>query len=76
MRGFASVVGRFSAQEFAVRRAYAADPEFREICDHFADAVSALAHWSGDKGKADDYRQIVCELEEEIAQYLATRYSP
>jgi hypothetical protein len=76
MKGVASVVGRFAAQEFAIRRAYAADPEFREICDDFADAACALARWSGDEEKAADYRQIVSELEEEITEYLAKRYPP
>lgn len=76
MKGVASVVGRFAAQEFAIRRAYAADPDFREICDDFASAVCALARWSGDEGKAADYRQIIHELEDEISEYLAKRYPP
>lgn len=76
VKGVASIVGRFGAQELAIRRAYAADPEFREMCDEFAEAACALEHWRDDEVKAVDYRQIIHELEEEITAYLAELYPP
>jgi len=73
LKGAASAIRRFGNQEFAIRRAYVADPEFRELCHYYASALRALERWSADEGRAGDYRQIAEELEEEITEYLAKR---
>ena len=76
MKGAASVIRRFGNQEFAIRRAYIADPEFQELCDYYASAAQAIERWSADEKRAGDYRRIAEELEEEITRYLAKRCQP
>lgn len=68
--GVASAIGRFGAHEFTIRRAYAVDPEFREICDYLENALLALSRWSCDEQKAGEYRRIVAELEDELRANL------
>jgi len=64
------VIGRFPAHEFAVRRHFASDPEFREVCEHYATATRALERWTADEDKAAEWREIVNELEDEVLEYL------
>ena len=66
-------IGRFPAHEFSIRRLYASDPDFRELCENYATAVSALERWSYDAIKSEDYRQIIKELEEEILDIVETQ---
>ena len=70
MSGLTSVIGRFAAQELAIRRLYAADPEFRVLCEDFQAAERALEHWKADDAKGEEYRRLVQELEEEILEFL------
>jgi len=70
MSDAAFVIRRFTAHEFSVRRLYATDPEFRIVCDDYADAVRACSVWGDDEAKAQDYRQIIHELEDEILEFL------
>jgi hypothetical protein len=65
------IIRRFSGHEFEIRRRYSNDPEFRAICEDHAAATSALARWEKDHAKAEDYRQLIRELEEEILAHLA-----
>lgn len=66
----APVIRRFPTQEFTARRLCASDPEFRRLCEDYAIAICALERWTTDKAKAQDYRRIVGELEEEILEYF------
>ena len=70
MKEVASLIRRFPAHEFAVRRLYASDPEFKEVCEHHATATGALERWKADKDKADEWREMVKELEDEALEYL------
>jgi hypothetical protein len=70
MPDLAPIISRFTAHEFEVRRRYAHDPEFRAICEDYVAAKSALAHWEKDRSKAEDYRQLITELEVEILEHL------
>lgn len=70
MSNLASVIRRFAAHEFAVRRLYAFDPEFRSLCEDFEIASRALAQWHADDAKARDYRRLIGELEDEIAEFI------
>ncbi|MCV3244095.1 hypothetical protein [Mesorhizobium sp. ZC-5] len=67
------IIRRFSGHEFEIRRQYSHDPEFRAICEDHAAATRALARWEEDHAKAEDYRQLIRELEDEILAYLANR---
>lgn len=71
MHDLALIIRRFMAHEFEIRRRYSHDPEFRAICEDYAAATSALAHWEKDRSKAEDYRQLIRDLEEEILAHLA-----
>lgn len=66
----AAVTQRFEAHAFAIRRLHAADPEFRAVCEDYAEAVGALALWRQDEARAEDYRLMVAELEAEILSLL------
>jgi len=67
------VIRRFPAHELAVRRQYASDLEFRDACEHYALAVRALETWEADDAMAEEYRQIVKELEDKLRQFLNRR---
>ena len=52
-----------------------------EKSDDYAVATRALAHWKKDYSKAEDYRQLIRELEDEVLEHLtgprsADRHSP
>ena len=67
----APVIGRFKEHEFEVRYRYTHDPEFRAICaEDYVVATRALARWEKDHSKAEDYRQLIRELEDEILARL------
>jgi hypothetical protein len=70
MPDLAPIIGRFSEHEFEIRRRYAHDPEFRAICEDYAAATRALAYWEKDRSKAEDYRQLITELEDEILVHV------
>jgi hypothetical protein len=69
-----AVVARFPDRELEIHRLYARDERFREICEDYEDASKALRHWeaagSSGEAKAEDYRQIVAELEAEALAFL------
>ena len=70
MHDLVPIIRRFSEHEFEVNRRYARAPEFRAICEDYADATRALAYWKNDPPKAEDYRQLIKELEDEILANL------
>ena len=65
---------RFSGHELAIRRLHARDATFRAICEDLADAVRALRFWESagpsSESRAKQYRELVSELENEIANLL------
>ena len=51
------------------------DPEFLTLCEDYDACVDALAYWTNSKApeakiRVEEYRVIIEELEEEIAQIL------
>ena len=66
-----SIMARFPERELELRRACARDVDFRAVCVDHGEAVSALRRFdeAGDP-RADEYRKIVDELEEEILGLL------
>jgi hypothetical protein len=70
----AAIVTRFPLRELEIRRRCARDPTFREICEDYGEALQALRHWeaAGPAGaaRANDYRQMLQELEAEILGIL------
>jgi hypothetical protein len=70
----AHLLARFPERELAVHRLFVRDARFREACEDYEDAWKALRHWeaagSGGEAKAEDYRQVVTELEAEILSCL------
>jgi hypothetical protein len=76
MKCLATVVRCFGAHEFAVRRLYATDPDFQEICEDYAIAIGSLNRWKDDQEKSVDYQDIVTEIEAEILAYLEAAHLP
>lgn len=76
MDELATVIRRFYRHELSIRRFYASDPDFRELCEHYGIAVAALERWIEDPPRAEEYRQIVREMEEEISKYLDKHQRP
>lgn len=66
MKGVKLVMRRFGAHEFRVRQLCRSDPEIREACEMLAITVAALERWKADEKKAEEYRQIIEDLEAEI----------
>ncbi len=78
MEEFRSIVARFPQREFDIRRRYARDAAFRAVCADYHEAAGALWHWrQAAKGgnpqgerRADEYDNLVAELEQEILEHL------
>jgi hypothetical protein len=70
----AHLLARFPERELAIRRLFARDARFKEVCEDYEDASKALRHWeaagSSGEAKAEDYRRIVAELEADVLAYL------
>jgi uncharacterized protein YdcH (DUF465 family) len=69
----ALLVSRFPCHEFVMRRLYARDPEFRELCDDYDEVRRALEHWQAadqQPGRVAEYRQLLEELEAEALAML------
>jgi hypothetical protein len=66
---------RFPDKTHTIDLLVAKDPEFLTMCEDFDACVDALQHWAkSEKSEAetrvDEYRTLVRELQEEIAQAL------
>ena len=73
MSKVAAAVKRFPERELEIHRRCARDPEFGAVCDDYADARAALRHWRAQEpgcARAEEYRQLVEELEAEILTLL------
>ena len=70
----AAIVNRFPLRELETRRRCARDPNFVEVCEHYGEALQALRHWEGagpaGAARAEEYRQILEELEAEMLAIL------
>jgi hypothetical protein len=68
---------RFPAQAQRIRRLQAEDATFRAVCEDYAEALHALAYWqAADRSshrKAEEYRRLVKELEDEALASLKAR---
>jgi hypothetical protein len=68
------LVSRFPRHEFAIRRLYVRDPEFREVCDDYGEVRHALDHWQAADpavpGRVAEFRQMLEELEAEAFAFL------
>jgi hypothetical protein len=73
MVDLAAIIKRFPDQELAIRRTAANAPQFAETCDEYAVAAGALERWKNDAVRAEEYRALVHELEEDIQQTLAAQ---
>jgi hypothetical protein len=67
---------RFPQHASTIRRLQARDPNFRSICEDYAEAQRALKHWQA-AGRAApervaEYRQSLKELEAEALAILET----
>ncbi|MET4020346.1 hypothetical protein [Bradyrhizobium sp. S3.2.12] len=78
MEEFRSIVARFPQREFDIRRRYAQDASFRAICADYQEATRALRHWrqAAKEGnpegqrRAEEYNNLVIELEQEVLEHL------
>ena len=65
---------RFPDRARSIRRLQAQDANFRSICEDYAEGLRALAYWqAADRScerKAEEYRRLVEELEEEALAAL------
>lgn len=68
------LVSRFPSHEFAIRRHYVRNPEFRDVCGDYCDVRHALEYWqAADRalpGRVAEYRQMLEELEAEVLMFL------
>jgi len=76
MKELASVIKQLPMQELAIRRIFASDPDFREICEAHLTATCALERWKLDISRAEEYREMIEELEQEIEDYLEKQQRP
>jgi hypothetical protein len=76
----AAIVERFPEQELAIRRLCNRDPGFLGSCEDYEVAATALSHWEGAgdayTARADEYRQLLVEIEDEVLQGLAQHRIP
>ena len=70
---------RFPDRELEIRRLFGRDEDFRNACRDFDLAVKALKHWEcveNSAARMAEYRQIVDEIEAEIAALLDAALAP
>jgi uncharacterized protein YdcH (DUF465 family) len=69
-----ALVRRFPDRACKIRRLHAEDATFRAICEDHAEALRALAYWEvadqSSKRKAEEYRRLIKELEDEALAVL------
>ena len=78
MDEISAILARHPLREFELRRLYKLDPGFGAICADYQVASAALDHWramsrtGGPQAlqKAEDYKRLVAELEDEILAAL------
>ncbi len=65
---------RFPGRARTIRRRVRDDASFKELCADYAAASAALEHWQSppqrSEAKAKEYRDLLAELEAEIAAAL------
>ena len=70
------LVSRLPRHEFAIRRLYACDPEFRAVCDDYGEVQRALERWQATDraapGRVAEFRRLLAELETEALTFLRT----
>lgn len=76
MRTIEHVLSRFPERAAAVRRLYLKDTHFRAVCEDCALAAWSLRHFEARadaplRPEVDEYRSLLCELEDEISAYLS-----
>lgn len=65
------VLARFPEHALLIRRRFLMDVSFRSACEDYHLARQGLdAHQHGSAAYSDDYRQLVSELEQEMADML------
>jgi outer membrane protein assembly factor BamD (BamD/ComL family) len=64
------LVRQLPRHEFAIRRLYASDPEFRAVCCDYCEVRRALEYWQvTDRSmpeRVEEYRRMLDELEAEV----------
>ena len=69
-----ALIRRFPDRARSIRRLQAADVTFGAICEDYADALRALEYWqAADQSshkKAEEYRRLIAELEDEALAVL------
>jgi hypothetical protein len=73
------LLDRFQDRELEIRRLLGRDEDFRSACRDFDLAVKALKHWEcveHSAARMAEYRQIVDEIEAEIAALLDAALAP
>jgi hypothetical protein len=57
-----------------IRQLRRRDEEFRALCDDYGESLRAFDHWTRVEGpsgeRAEEYRQMTVELEQEAAAYV------
>ena len=76
MNDLAAAIRHFGEQELAVRRLYATEPAFRELCEDLATAVNSLERWKSDRTRAEEYEHLIQEIETEISEFLGRNARP
>lgn len=74
------LVSRLPRHEFAIRRLYVRDPEFRAVCDDYGEVQRAVDYWQmADQaalGRIAEYRRMLEELEAEALAFLGASGAP
>jgi uncharacterized protein YdcH (DUF465 family) len=69
-----SLARRFPEHAATIRRLQASDPNFRSICEDYAEVLRALKHWEASRPvmpeRIAEYRQSLEELEAEALAML------
>jgi hypothetical protein len=77
MTNLSALSKRLSLRELEVRRLYARDEDFRNACDDYVVAVTALQRWESDEStsmRAAEYRELAEEIAGEIVARLVTTW--
>ena len=77
MKSFEIVRKNFRSHALTIRSLARDDPSFRELCEDYEEATTAVAFWQEPHRRSEErvieYRHLVIELEAEIEAALAKR---
>ncbi|OIS93689.1 hypothetical protein BLA27_10305 [Brucella cytisi] len=70
------IVQRFPDHEAIIRALYWKSLDFRLLCDDYVSAKNAFDCWRADERKAEEFRSLCRDIEEEVRELMLKAIAP